>query len=54
MPSFSGSQYMANTFDLSKMTSGGTLSSDTLAKLQAADVTTIVDTMKDFLGSMLD
>lgn len=54
MPSFPGSQYMASTFDPSKMTSGGTISSETLAKLQAADVTTIVDTMKDFLGSMLN
>jgi EmrB/QacA subfamily drug resistance transporter len=54
MPSFPGSQYMSNSFDMSKMTSGGSISGDTLSKLQSADVTTIVDTMKDFLGSMLD
>jgi MFS family permease len=55
VPAFSGSQYMAGAFDLSKMTAtGGTISPDTLQKLQAADVTTIVDTIKDFLSSMLD
>jgi EmrB/QacA subfamily drug resistance transporter len=54
MPSFPGSQYMANSFDMTKMTSGGSISGDSLAKLQAADVTNVVDTIKEFLGSMLD
>lgn len=54
MPSFPGSQFIQNSFDISKMTSNGTMPSDTLAKLQSADVTTIVDTLKDFSSSMLD
>lgn len=54
-PAFSGSQYMASTFDLSKMiSSGGTISPDVLQKLQAADVTTVVDITKNFISTMLD
>jgi EmrB/QacA subfamily drug resistance transporter len=40
-------------FDMTKMT-GGSVSGDSLAKLQSADVTTIVDTLKDFLSSSFD
>jgi EmrB/QacA subfamily drug resistance transporter len=53
-PTFPGSQYMSNMFDMSKMTSGGEVSGDALAKLQTADVTNIVDILKDFTSNMLD
>ena len=54
IPTFPGSESVANPFDMSKMASGGSLPSETLAKLQSADVTTIVDILKDFVSSMLD
>lgn len=36
------------------LTSGGSVSADTLAKFQNSDVTTIFATVRDFIGSMLD
>lgn len=54
IPNFPGSDSIAANFNMSNMSSSGNLSSDTLAKLQGADVTTIVDVLKDFSSSMLD
>lgn len=53
-PTFPGSQYVSGYFDMSKMTSGGSVSSSSIEKLQSADVTTVVDVLKDFTSNMLD
>lgn len=53
-PTFTGSQYLTSAFDMSKMTSGSSISGDTLAKLQSADVTNIVNVLKEFMSNILD
>lgn len=53
-PAFPGSQYIASAFDMTKMSGSGSISKDALAKLQSADVTTIVDTLKEFTSNNLD
>ncbi len=53
-PTFPGSQYVSGYFDMSKMTSGGGVSSNAIEKLKSADVTNVVDVLKDFSSNMLD
>ncbi|MDP4091064.1 MAG: MFS transporter [Bacillota bacterium] len=54
-PTFPGSQYVSTGFDMSKMAGGGgSISTDALAKLQSADVTTIVSVLKDFYSNIID
>lgn len=53
-PSFPGSQYVSKYFDMSKATSAGGVSSDAIDKLKSADVTNVVEVLKDFSSNMLD
>lgn len=58
MPSFPGSQFITksigNKFDISTMTFSGGISQGQLDKLKSADVTTIVNIMKDFMNTIFD